>query len=85
MKAMIVLMLVSVNLLACYSDFECGHGNRCAKINGPYNDGVCVVPQKAGMGFYPDTTTTCFNNLQCGFGKRCIKGNAMSNEGICSH
>lgn len=80
---LIIVMIVTVQAFACYSNLDCGYGSRCVKINGPYSDGVCTAPQLGMPSVYQNQTTTCYSDGECGFGKRCVKGYGAT-EGICS-
>lgn len=81
----LILMFVTAVSFACQSDFSCGYGNRCAKVNGMYSEGVCVQTQNAMMmpNIYNPQTSSCYSDSNCGYGQKCVKSYG-SNEGFCS-
>jgi len=77
---------------ACYSDFDCGFGNKCVKAAGTYNvTGVCVTPSdQFGNKTYnysppqgqPHTVNSCSFDTDCSIGFSCMKRSGQI-YGIC--
>lgn len=76
----------------CYSDFDCGYGNKCIKASGDVNiTGVCVRPSDQFGNPKPDYSTPqpqpqkvrgCSFDTDCGIGFSCLKRNGQI-YGIC--
>jgi hypothetical protein len=76
----------------CYSDFECGYGNKCVKASGDVNvTGVCVRPSDQFGNSRPDYSTPkpepqkvngCSFDTDCSIGFSCFKRNGQI-YGVC--
>lgn len=88
-----IALFFSTNLLACYSDYQCGYGNVCVKPEGSYSlQGVCITPVDEfgnkdygvpmNQEFGPRDIEGCSWNTDCEIGFKCLK-EAGQLEGIC--
>ena len=81
-----------VAIADCYSDFDCGYGNKCVKASGDINiTGVCVRPSDQFGNPKPDYSAPqpqprkvsgCSFDTDCGIGFSCVKRNGQI-YGIC--
>lgn len=89
----ILSYLISTNLIACYSDYQCGFGNVCVKPEDSYSaTGVCITPvdefgnkdfgARMEQELGPREFEGCSWNTDCGIGFKCLK-EAGQLEGIC--
>lgn len=90
------LVIFSNNSFACFSDFECGYGNRCVKPSGSINmNGVCIEPTNNygvrdysssyntyGRNVGPQEIDGCSFDLDCPIGFSCLKRSGEL-QGIC--
>ncbi len=88
-----LLMLISGTAFAeCYSDFDCGFGNKCIKASGDINlTGICVTPtDQFGTQKYDNTAPSaqprniqgCSFDTDCSIGFSCVKRSGQI-YGIC--
>ena len=88
---LVVLMGSSVGL-SCYSDFDCGYGNKCVKPSGSINlNGTCVTPSdqfgNATPNYNPPNSQPnvirgCSWDTDCAIGFSCFKRSGEL-KGIC--
>lgn len=81
-----------IALASCYSDFDCGYGNKCVKASGDINiTGVCVRPSDQFGNPKPDYSAPqpqpqkvrgCSFDTDCDIGFSCLKRNGQI-YGIC--
>ncbi len=79
-------------LAGCYSDFDCGFGNKCIKATGDINiTGICVrpgdefgnpKPNYSAPQPQPQKVRGCTFDTDCGIGFSCIKRDGQI-HGIC--
>lgn len=77
---------------ACYSDFDCGYGNKCVKASRDINlTGVCVTPSDRFGNGRPDYSAPqpqplkvsgCSFDTECTIGFSCLKRGGQI-HGIC--
>jgi hypothetical protein len=85
-------LCIGVANAGCYSDFDCGYGNKCVKASGDINiTGVCVRPSDQFGNPKPDYSAPqpqpqkvrgCSFDTDCGIGFSCLKRNGQI-YGIC--
>lgn len=92
----VLLLCLSNSVFACYSDYDCGYGNRCVKPAGSYSlSGSCVTitdqygnkdynaDKNWGRGGYgAKTVDSCQWNTDCNIGFKCMK-EAGQLYGLC--
>jgi len=82
------LIRMSVAHAECYSDFNCGYGNKCVKASGDINiTGGCIRPSDQFGNPNPDYSAPqhvrgCSFDTNFGIGFTCLKRNSQI-YGIC--
>lgn len=85
------VFFVGIVNAACYTDYDCGYGNKCVKSSGDYNvTGVCVsgsntygvTPPGYNMGSNPTIVKSCSFDTDCTYGYSCMKRSGQL-TGIC--
>lgn len=86
----ILILLCSVNALACTSDFNCSYGQRCVMPQGEFQ-GLCITktdqygqtaPVQQMQQMNAETVAACYSDYDCGYGNSCIK-RTNATQGIC--
>lgn len=90
--ALCALVASGLTLAECYSDFDCGYGNKCVKASGDINiTGVCVKPSDqfgnpkqdySAPQPQPRKVRGCSFDTDCGIGFSCLKRSGQI-HGIC--
>lgn len=88
----IALSICNTAMAACYSDIDCGLGNKCVKASGDINlSGICITPtDQFGNKSYdysppqtqPREVNGCSFDTDCGIGFSCLKRSGQI-YGIC--
>lgn len=87
-----LLLAASVSYAGCYSDYDCGYGNKCVKPSGSVAvDGICVTPSNeygqarpdyGSQAGSPNTVNGCSYDIDCGIRFSCVKRSGEL-RGIC--
>ncbi len=86
------ILFVGAAYAGCFSDFDCGYGNKCVKASRDINiTGVCVTPSDKFGSPRPDYSAPkpepskvrgCSFDTDCDIGFSCMKRNGQI-YGIC--